>query len=385
MAPRERANNDAQDTVFENFGLTAEDLGVDQDDDFNNQNDDNDDDNNQDNRQQRNNQSDDDDNDDGLTPDPLREAIDRNRERVSHTREQVRQRPQKQLPKTAEVKADQKGNLVDAKGQIVARAGAEARLYQRAQKATQDAQQARQTIEAIRTDLSGRLERAVEIAREQHQKVQEYEARDQQIKALGLTPQDQLEALQYFVEGKSNPVQLIKKLLTKAAASGINMSELGINAGGFDVKALTEQIQQQITREMEPLRKRQEDENKARERTAAEQRELEETTREVNSFFARNKDAVPYIPVLEQLMRDPRTRHLSLAELWLNLKDRVNLSDQRQRQQNSRERSIPNGRRRPIDSIRDDDEMSRGNEMATVDQSYDQILRDVMKQHNVGR
>lgn len=70
------------------------------------------------------------------------------------------------LPQSAEVKPDGKGNLVDAQGNIVARSGKEARLYQDAHKAKSELGQLRLQSEHQVKDLSSRLQRAIEIAKD---------------------------------------------------------------------------------------------------------------------------------------------------------------------------------------------------------------------------
>jgi hypothetical protein len=66
---------------------------------------------------------------------------------------QEQQQPQR-IPSSAEVRPDAKGNLVDARGNVVARAGKEARFYQQAANVTRQMQSFQAQAQAHVTDLT---------------------------------------------------------------------------------------------------------------------------------------------------------------------------------------------------------------------------------------
>ena len=98
------SNQAAEDTVFSNLGLTREDLGIGDDDGSGNE-------------------------DLGLDS-GSGDRGDGSGNEASESRTSHTTTERSGLPPTAEVHPDHKGNLVNEYGQIVARSGKEARLYQ---------------------------------------------------------------------------------------------------------------------------------------------------------------------------------------------------------------------------------------------------------------
>ena len=150
------ANQAAEDTVFDNLGLTREDLGVGLDDSGSGNED-----------LDQGGSGNEDLGRGGDEPDLFDQ-------RVSHT--DNRQPPSglepppraKPIPNYAEVHPDNKGNLVNGDGIVVARAGKEARMYQDLHKTRGQAQ----TLHGQLTDVTGRLKKAVEIGQGLHRELQ---------------------------------------------------------------------------------------------------------------------------------------------------------------------------------------------------------------------
>jgi len=353
MAPRTPGNNAAaEDTVFGNLGLDREELGLEADDA-------------QDDLGTGDDQQQDDQGDDGHQQlDDLR---------VSHTgddRQQQRQQP-KPFPQRSEVKPDGKGNLVDATGKIVARAGSEARLYQNLHQVRQQLQQR----DVQTADMNRRLSRAVEIGQELARENDQFKAQQKAITDLGIKPEDQLAAMQLYSRLQRDPENEIKRILTRAAANGIKLDNLS-TPGGVDAKSLLDTIREEIGKSVNPLRERSLQEEKERKAEADRQAALQRTTDEVNQFFMQNQDAQPFVPVFQQVLSDPRFKHMSLGEIWarIQLNQMRNGNSQPRRQPNSQSRSLPSGRNQP----------QQGNSgMAPVNATYDEILRGVLTEHNV--
>jgi cell division septum initiation protein DivIVA len=265
------------------------------------------------------------------------------------------------LPERAEVKADKNGNLLNKNGEIVARAGREARMYQNLHKTKAEAK----TLKGQIDDLNGRLQRAVQIGRGFHTELQTLKATSEAIKQFGLDQTEHLSALRLFKDLKDNPANAIKNLLTRAAANGINVQELGGPAGA-DPKSIVDLIRQELS----PLKERTEQERKNAEAAQAERAQRERIQGEVNSFFAQNPEAQQYLPVFTSTMK--QYPGMTLGEIWARIQLHFAQNPQDRRSKNSRgqaPRSLPSGRGAPVNSA---------NDMAPVSDSYDAIVRDVM-------
>lgn len=286
-------------------------------------------------------------------------------------RKDAAQQPQRgPIPSSAEVRPDAKGNLVDARGNIVARSGKEARFYQQAANASRQLQSFQAQAQAQVSDLTNRLQRAVEIGKEVYGRFEALQGQNAQMQKLGISPQEQLEAMQLVAMSKTNPIQALKQLLTRAAANGIDLSELGLS-GGADMKSLADMLRGEIQQQMQPLRQRTEAEQRAQQEQAQQQRAFGDAKVHVAQFFAQNPDARTYLPVLDAVLQ--RHPQMSLNEIWAKLQLFLVQRQQREGQSGDRTRqrgAFPNGRgRMPV---------QQGSRMADVNQSYEQIARSVM-------
>src|SRR5258706_3449611 len=302
-------------------------------------------------------------------------------------RQQQRQQPQPQqrqqprpLPQQAEVRADQRGNLIGPDGKIVAKAGFEARMYQETVRARQGLQQ-----EQARTrDVTGRLTRAVEIGQQLHNRVEQLQAqlndRNTAPARLGLNDQETIQGLQLVAEAKRDPVNTLKKILTMAASAGVDLSKIGIAPGGVDSKSLLDMVRNEIAQHMNPLNQRMATERQQHEQIAQAATAYRETEREGSGFFDQNPDAKPFIPVFHAVLSEPQFQHMSLGEVWA----KIQLNQMRQSQQNGnghvrqnpqQRRNLPSGRGQPYNPGTGD--------MAPVSQSYDSILRETLDQLGV--
>lgn len=369
--PNQLNNSAAESLVFDNLGLTQDDLGVGDEG------------------------SDDLDLDEGEGGDDQLDDLS-----VSHTEQDrqqqqrgpdQRQQQQKQQPPRqdqqrqqqfrpqAEVKPDGKGNLVNTQtGQIVARAGAEARLYQNAHTARQQADGYRRQVE----ETEGRLKRAIELGQQMHNELTKYQGRDQQLQAIGVKPEHFLSALELWKNIQTSPAETIKKLLTQAAANGINIAELGTPGGGqpFDLQALMSTIKDEINRNMHPLNERSRAEAAERQQQQEQERIQNEANATTSKFFNENPEAREYIPVFQELMKHPQHSQMTLGEMWARIQLNLlrnpprNGNGQERNRQNRRNSSLPSGRGSP---------QSGNSEMADIGTSYDQIIKDVLNEGGI--
>jgi hypothetical protein len=285
-----------------------------------------------------------------------------------------RQQPQRGLPQGAEVRADQRGNLIGPDGKVVAKAGFEARMYQETQRSRREL-----AVEQTRSqDLSSRLSRAIELGQQFHQRVESLTAqlndRNTAASRLGLNDSESIQAMQLASEAKRDPVATIKKILTMAAAAGVDVTRIGIAPGGVDTAALMGLVQNEIRGAMTPLQQRMQAEQLQTQQQEVAQRIYRETENELNSFFSANPAAREYIPVFHAVLSEPRFQHMSMGEVWA----RIQLNQMRTngngnghlRSNPQQRRNLPSGRGQPYNGGTGD--------MAPVNQSYDAILRETL-------
>jgi ribosome-binding protein aMBF1 (putative translation factor) len=350
-------NQSAEDTVFENLGLTRADLGMDTEGSGNEDLD----------TGSGNEQG-------GVDSGDGREGQQRQPQGEQQQPPRMSQTPpESRLPASAEVHADHKGNLVNEYGQIVARAGKEARLYQDLHKTRGQLQSQVQTYERQVADVNSRLQKAVEIGRGFHQELTSMKAHQKSIEQFGLDQGEHLTALRLFKELRDNPQSAIKNILTRAATNGINVTELGLAPGGIDSKSLLDMIRQEIGTAVNPLRERTEAENRQRAQTERERVRAAEINSEVAGFFDSNPDARQYLPVFTQTIQ--KFPGMTLVECWARIQLQLATNPPQRspnsRGPNGRQRSLPNGRPAPMSGNEDD--------IAPVTESYDDIIRKAMR------
>lgn len=355
MAKENLNQQEAESTVFENLGLDPADLGAGELNDTEGQEGQDTEQEQQPQDQQRGPQELDD-----FSPDESR---------VTHTerqpqRDQQQQRQPRPLPQNAPVKADQRGNLVNAQGVIVAKAGKEARLYTDAHKARQALAQTREDFQQVNTNL----DKAIEIGQKLHEELEKYKERDTQMQQIGLQPQEMLEGAQLYAEAKKDPLAVLKKLLTRAAAAGIDLTPLGMQKGAFDPAALMEMFKTELANQTKPLRDASERQTREQRETEERNRELGEARRDTEKYFKQNPDMVPYIRAFQEVLKQPQFAHMSLGEVGMRIK--YNLLMRERQSTNRQQPSLPNSR----GGMRG----ANGSDMATPDTSYDAIVRSVL-------
>jgi hypothetical protein len=294
----------------------------------------------------------------------------------------------------ASFKQDRKGNLVDAKtGEIIARAGSEARIYQRVHK------QASDYIRAVSTNVQtqmqaerGKLNRAVEIGLGFEKELSELKSTMKQINAYELPKEGLLEAAAYYKQAQTDPVGVLKNLLTRAALSGIDISQLGMDNNNLDPKTLVDQIRKEIQAGIAPVQQYTNQQAQERQQKQVDAQYLQKAETLVQQFFGSTPEAVPYTHIFHAVLSQPRFQNMSLGEIW----DKVQLHlmrngvDPRQppsRTQRQRLNGTTNGQQRPSVSLPNGQGMApsggdrgRGSNAgpAHPSMSYDAIIREVL-------
>jgi hypothetical protein len=218
----------------------------------------------------------------------------------------------------ATFRQDQKGNLVDTRtGEVIARAGSEARIYQRVHKQASD--YIRAATGNIQNQMQGerqKLSRAVEIGLGFEKELSELKATFNQINAFELPKEGLIEAAQYYKQAQTDPVGVLKNLLTRAALSGIDISQLGMDPQGLDPKTLVEQIRKEVQQGMAPVQEYTAQQQQERQTQQTESQYLQQAERQVSDFFGRTKEAIPFTHIFHAVLQQPRFQHMSLGEIW---------------------------------------------------------------------
>lgn len=358
--------------VFDNLGLDADDLGAgDLGDDLDLGSDDGQDDGDQ--------QS----GDDGA-PDHRGRQQQLDDLSVSRTpdRRQQRQQPEGQprpFARSAEVQPDGNGNLVDPHtGQVVARAGREAALYQRGFKSGEGAKVGGLTYRLQQRE--NQLRQAMDAGRQLHTEVQQLRSQGEALKQFNLQPNDMLAAAKLFNDLKTRPAEALRALLTRAAASGTNVAELGIQGvNGADAKSLIDLVREEIQKATQPISEQNQRTQEVERQRQQQQEQERKAHDEVESFFAENQDAQKYMPVFQRVLQNPDFRGMSLGEIWARIQLNLLRNGSRQggsQRGNARGVSRPVGRGQPPSG---DDR----NRSAPANSTYDSILKDVLDQHGI--
>jgi len=268
------------------------------------------------------------------------------------------------------VKADKRGNLIDPKtGKIVAPAGAARRFYE-------DAVNAKKSLSNLQRDIQqrdGLLHQARDAIVSLQGQLNGVNSRDDVGKSLGLSPDEQVEFLHLAAQFKDNGKALdaLRYLLTRAVQRGIDIKPLGAGGAAFDPSVIVTDMTKKIEASLKPLNDRfAESEKQQQTRKAVEQ--------EIQTFTLRNPQAQQYLPVIGQILKNPRFSHLNLEGAWLLLQNHLLRKNITERQQSRRPVGRPAGRARagvPADGGRIDDSP------ASVDLEFKDILKSVIRDY----
>jgi hypothetical protein len=278
---------------------------------------------------------------------------------------------------------DKRGNLVDSKtGEIIARAGSEARIYQRVHKQASDfVQSAVRHVQNQARDTQTKLQRAVDIGLGFEQELGQLRNAYNQINAHQLEHSQLLEAAQYYKQAITDPVGVLKQLLTRAALQGIDIQQLGMQGGNFDPKAMVDLIRQEINNGLAPVNQFTQTQQQQQYEQQTQQHYLRQAEQQVNDFFRGTPQAVPYMHVFHAVLSQPQFRDMPLSAIWDKLQLHLLRTGQGRQRNGSPangngSRSLPRGQgMAPSGS----DFGRRSNAgPANPNMSYDAIIREVL-------
>lgn len=285
-------------------------------------------------------------------------------------------------------KFDKHGNIIAPNGRVIAKAGKEARMFTTLHQTRNDLSNTVAQANTIINKQKVDLQKAVDIGLSVNAQLTALREAGTAHTRMGLNDTEHTQALELASAFKKDPVQAIKTILTRASASGIDLTTLGLQPGGFDTKALMDLVRSEIANVTKPIADRNAQETE-QQRIARENQEAENNAAtELDQFLTAAPEARNHLAIFKRILSDPdpRLNKMTLGEIWariqLNLLKNPPKPEQRQdgnRQQRSQNRRspprVPDGRSTPPDGT----EFARANDMADVSESYEDIVRNVMR------
>lgn len=259
----------------------------------------------------------------------------------------------------SQVRYDQAGNVIDARGNIIAPAGRGRRLDEQNRRY-------RGLLEAKDKELLA-------------YKMREGEAKylNGAPQQLGLNADETAAALDMMALFKNNPGQLVQIVLAEAQAKGVDLNKLlGQNMGSVQTEAIKKMLDERLA-PLDRIHKEREEEHRVN--SAVQTR--------YNTFLTKYPDADPHQDAIANLMRTQglneveayfRVREFALRNglnfeepLGPQLAEIMQRGDQ-PKQQASRRRPIVNGRT-PVNGMTE-----RKTEVASPDRSYASIIEEAL-------
>lgn len=266
--------------------------------------------------------------------------------------------------------ADSRGDIYNARGQLVARQGYGRSIFH----SLYPYIEASSTENASLKQRLDNYERANEVARSQ-----------------GLTIDDQGAAMQLMVQWKKNPLETINTLLRIATERGIDTSS--VRSGGVDPAALRSVVAElfdERLKRFDPLV-----ENFTRQREESEAHEA--VVQEYNAFMEEFPDAAPHQSSIANVMRDRNMTHREAyfalrafaaqagldwnSDLRPQLEARQSRNGQGSQNGQGSDRALPdmNGGRTASSNVVD----AGSRDQSTGDESWDAIARRTLEKHGI--
>lgn len=198
------------------------------------------------------------------TQQPQQPPVGNNQPRPPQPQPQQQQRPQQ----------PNNGDLLDAQGNVIARAGTERRLYTDLQRARGEVTRLTNDINTLRAENTGLREASETMTR------------------LGLSSQDAIGALNFMAMYRADPLKALKEVLTAAQAAGHNVASLFEGAPqGLDPAAIRRMVNEAVA----PLVSAQTEQHQLA--------QARETARQqAEAFFAENPEAQIHDQALARLL-----------------------------------------------------------------------------------
>lgn len=280
-------------------------------------------------------------------------------------------------------KFDKQGNIIGSNGRVIATRGREARMYQTLHKTRENLNNTVTQANTIIHQTQTKLQKAVDIGTQAVQQLNALREVGQLHTQAGLNDTEFRDAIDLAAAFKKDKVGAIKTILTRAAASGIDLTSLGLQPGGFDAKSFMDMVRSEIGQVAKPINERNAQETARQQQEREQQQQVDNAVTELNQFVIDNSEAKPFVEngtFARVLTKFP---NMSLGEIWarlqLNLLRRSQEGDGDQQRLQNRQRvpRLPSGRGNPGGG--GDRDVLDENAPAPVEQSYEEIARDVMK------
>lgn len=312
---------------------------------------------------------------------PRSQPTEQNKEANASNKQQPQEQLADPLKPTGPVRVDNKGNLVNQQGQIVARAGSERRLYE---KSTRLEAQLKQTKTAHENDrqLLQRAAQEIKGMREVYGMAENLRMSTREA-MLGLTLVDKF---------KKDPVDFFKYVLTQMAAVGQDVTKLvpELGAAAVSPDGIKQLIQQELRGALGPVRE-------TREQDIRQQQAINDAEREYTAFVERFPDVTTHEDVIARLIQDDE--NLSLDAAYYKLKsfaaeNRLDFSrplkpqiEARQRSGNTQTQAAPQQRTqsRPMPNGRGNAPVVSNQPRFTADSSYEDIIMSTLRENGIAR
>lgn len=285
-----------------------------------------------------------------------------NRDRVSA---QSRTVDQNLRPVPGGFLQDKNGNLYNAQGQMIARAGSERRLFERSQRQGAILEEQKSTIERLA------------------QENQQYKQAMEQPSRLGITPEDLAVGYPIIADFKRDPVGAARKMVEMVLGMGHNLQDIiGGDAGqSLDMKAVSRMLEDRLAplNEIGKVRaQQQQQEQQRRASEAAIARFVDEHEHSgihldaIDSLIGKNPGMSPeraYFEIRDFARKYNLDFSKPLGPQVANMRQAgAPNRDASQRRQSPRNIPLPNGRSRP--AVRN---MDQGNSASATD-TWDSII-----------
>lgn len=218
---------------------------------------------------------------------------------------------------------DEKGNLVNDAGEIIALAGKSRTYYEGLKNEARKQRKAASDLAVSHMQLAQQFK---ELYNEYKTTAENGVSPIQSIvKETGFSENEAKEAVNLLRQYKKDPINAIKNMLTQAKMSGIDVSKIGANIS-VDPASIRSSIEALLDERLKPLSDK-----------ASQDTDRDEAIREATEFFKTYPEARNFVGAIEQAkMQFPQ---MPLPEIWLRLRRELeNRSSQQQQRSSTKHR-----------------------------------------------
>lgn len=287
----------------------------------------------------------------------------------------TKQKETKTQPKSAKVDNTQQQiqqnqhtqgqDLVDADGKVIAKAGAERRFYEEAQRLRRNQQHFTQNV----------LPQIKEQYSAMEQELNAYKNVVDGFKASDLSPQDIQSGFDFVRQWKKNPVDVVKFLLTNLQSNGIN-----VDIEGMQPSINAESIKQMLDAKLAPF-------IQEREARVQAQEQEQEVAQEYDNFIQKYPDSVVHDKTLAFMIRQdpsltPELAYYKLKNFYLQkgLDFKVPLEVLAQQKPNEQvQQGLPKAPNISENVVK----TTRQPHVAGVDEGFKNIIREAMEENGL--